>query len=337
MDDRRLEIKVGILVVGALFAVAGLFFLMSNVRIGDEAALEVHFAHTGNVIRGAPVKLGGIQVGSVETVNLEPGRRDERGDPLPVTMGLSLEERARAVLKADLEIHIATVGPLGEPYLELKPGSSRADALKAGVAVRGTDAIRLELVAANAARFLDSATALLEEDPQALASLVKGIGGLSNTLDTVIRDNQGDVKVVAQEMAQASKDFRLLAQLARKHMEPGGTGAVLLEDARESAALMKRELPGMTADAKTALKSVSAVTGSFTAEDGKSLKLAIQKYSAAGEKLESLATRAERVLAKMEAGEGSIGGLYQDPAVYQDLKTLVSDLKRNPWKVLWKE
>jgi phospholipid/cholesterol/gamma-HCH transport system substrate-binding protein len=53
--------------------------------------------------------------------------------------------------------------------------------------------------------------------------------------------------------------------------------------------------------------------------------------------LEQIAGRADRVLGRLEAGEGTGGALLKDPALYDELRTLVTDLRKHPWKVLWKD
>ena len=57
------------------------------------------------------------------------------------------------------------------------------------------------------------------------------------------------------------------------------------------------------------MKSLASVSGEFGPEDARQLKAALAHYAAAGEKLEALATRGERIVARMEAGEGSAGGV----------------------------
>jgi len=42
------------------------------------------------------------------------------------------------------------------------------------------------------------------------------------------------------------------------------------------------------------------------------------------------------MLARIEAGEGTLGKTIKDPQVYDDLRSLLSDLKAHPWKMLWK-
>ena len=77
--------------------------------------------------------------------------------------------------------------------------------------------------------------------------------------------------------------------------------------------------------------------GAVTDDDVARAKAAIARYEAAGARLEEVAGRADRILAKVEAGEGTLGGLANDPVVYQDLKALLTDLKQHPWKLLWKD
>ena len=75
MDERRLELKVGALVLATVVGVLALLWLMGELTLGSDAGLAVDFGHTGNVVEGAPVKLGGVQVGRVQAIRLMPERR----------------------------------------------------------------------------------------------------------------------------------------------------------------------------------------------------------------------------------------------------------------------
>jgi phospholipid/cholesterol/gamma-HCH transport system substrate-binding protein len=338
MDERRLEMKVGGLVLTALLGVLGLLWLMGELSPGHDTVLFVDFGHTGNVVKGAPVKLGGLSVGRVEELQLLPERRDAQGRPLPVRMGLSVKPEALAALREDTRVTVASVGPLGEPYLELNPGpSTTAAPVAVGGALRGTDAPRLDLVALQLSTFLDAASGALAKDPEAIQNLAGNVSRLTGTLEAVLSENRGDLKTLVGELTGASKDLRELARIARETMKPGGRGARLLEDAAESAAVMKRELPGLTASASRTLNGLEKVSGALDAQDGERLKQALAHYTAAGEKLDQMAAKADRLLTRIEAGEGTIGALQKDGQVYDDLRGLLSDLRKHPWKVLWKD
>lgn len=337
MDERHLEIKVGALLVSAVAGLLGLLWVMGQLTLPKGAAISVDFAHTGNVVKGAPVKLGGVAVGRVERIELDPTRRDAHGEPLVVRMELSLEDRVMAALHEDATVAVATQGPIGEAYLELGVGSEKAPALKRGAVLRGEEAVRLEVVAQKMAGMLEAASRALEENPRVISELMSNVSGLSKTMNGVLTENRDEIKTTASELSVAAKDLRQLAAIARRTMEPGGKGAALLDNAAASAQQVRKDLPQLSSDAGKALGGLAALSGSFTPEDGKRLKEAIARYSAAGEHLDQIAARADRILARIEAGEGTIGGLQKDPQLYKDLKDLISDLKQHPWKVIWKE
>lgn len=336
MDERRLELKVGALLVVALGSTLLLLWLMGEVAFGQSAALQVEFSHTGNVVKGAPVKVGGVIVGKVARIELQADRRDEAGLPLPVSMHLDVTKEALAAMRADAQVMVSSQGPLGESYLELLIGQAK-EPLPAGKPVRGVDSPRIDVVSNKLARFLEAASKVLEEDPEALQRVVVGMSNLATTVDGVITENRADARAIAQELSAAAKDLRVLSSLARKEMEPGGKGSALLDDASATARTLRTDAPELSRRASVALGGLANLSGGFTEADGDKVRSAIAKYTAAGEKLDSLATRADRILAKMEAGDGTLGGFYKDRQVYDDLRALLSDIKKHPWKMLWKE
>ncbi len=337
MDERRLEIKVGALIVAGLVSLVALFWLMGELSLAQQPSITLQLTHTGNVAHGAPVKLGGVQVGRVESITLQPAHRDAAGQPLPVVMALSLDESVLPSLHADTQVMVATRGLLGESYLELDPGTKDAAPLTFPATLRGVDAPRLDLLTARMAKLMEAAGQTLEEDPAALGQLLSGISKLSNGAGDVLIDNRAQLKVLIDEMGTTARELRTLAQTASAQLQPGGKTAALIDDASASAKVLRKELPGLTGNASRTLAGLSQLTSEFTAEDGQKLRAALTKYSAAGDKLDQLATRGERMLARIEAGEGSVGGLVKDDQLYRDLRDLIADLKAHPWKVVWKQ
>ncbi len=336
MDESRLELKVGALVLAALVGAFTLLVLMGELSFGGARKITVDFSHTGNVVKNAPVKLGGVVVGKVEEVELLASRRDPAGSPLPVKMTLGLTRDAAEALRKDVMVTISSVGPLGESYLEVSPGAGK-EPHDLKVSIRGVDSPRIDLVSNRLAKFLDAAATVLESDPQAFTKLVKGVGGLTTTVDGVIEENRDELKTLAEDLSVAASDLRVVAATARKQLEPGGKANGLIDDAAATAKVARAELPELSKQASIALGGLARVSGPLTEEDGQRLKAMIAKYQSAGEKLDSLATRADRVLAKLDAGEGSLGAAMKDKAVYDELKSLLTDVRKNPWKLLWKD
>jgi phospholipid/cholesterol/gamma-HCH transport system substrate-binding protein len=329
MDERRLELKVGALVLGAIAGVLGLLWALGELSVGSQGLLLVDFAHTGNVVAGAPVKLGGIAVGKVEGVKLFPDRRDAQGRPLPVQMRLDVDGATLAALGADTTVTVSSQGPLGESYLELNPGGAPGS-LRPSEALRGVDAPRLDVVSAQLASFLGAFTQVLQDDPQAFSDLVRGLSEISSSGAAVLRENRSEVRTVFTELAGAAQDLRLIADLLRKALAPGGKGSQLLDDGAELVRGLKQTAPGLSKDAAKALAGLAAVTQYLTPVDGKRLQAMLAR-------LAEVSARADRILARLEAGEGTLGALHKDRQVYDDLRALLEDIRKHPWKLLWKD
>ena len=51
-------------------------------------------------------------------------------------------------------------------------------------------------------------------------------------------------------------------------------------------------------------------------------------------RMEGTTVTLDTILKRIESGEGTVGKLVADDSLYQDMKELMADLKRNPWKLL---
>ena len=59
--------------------------------------------------------------------------------------------------------------------------------------------------------------------------------------------------------------------------------------------------------------------------------------SAASGSARKLAAGAESVVGRVQRGEGTVGALLADEAIYDDLQEMLRDLKHNPWKFFWRD
>jgi hypothetical protein len=50
-----------------------------------------------------------------------------------------------------------------------------------------------------------------------------------------------------------------------------------------------------------------------------------------------IARNVDECIAKIKNKEGTLGKFLYDDTVYDQLEALVTDLRYNPWKLLWKE
>jgi phospholipid/cholesterol/gamma-HCH transport system substrate-binding protein len=336
MEEQRLELKVGILVLVGALGCAGLLWLLGVFRLAGGSRVKVDFAHSGSVPEGAPVKLAGVRVGRVAGLRLLPARREADGSPLPVQMEVEIDEAVFRDLKADASFVVATQGPLGEPYLEIAPGSPAAGPLAAGAVLRGVDPPRMDLISSKLFAFLDGATDLVGQGPGVKSALGR-VAALAAKAEGTIDEARPLALQAVRDLANAAKDLKALAATAAATLSEQGSARTAIANVEEITARLRSDLPRLSEKAQRAMDGAAAVAGSFTEEDAQRLKEAITGYKKAGETLGEVACRADRLLARLEAGDGTAGALAKDPKLYEDLRDLVADLKKHPWKVLWKD
>ena len=122
----RLEFAVGAFLVLALASLLVLAFASTNRQFGfggGSYPLTARFSNLGQLRLQAPVKIGGVVVGRVEKVELDPVKFDS-------IVTLAIDARYKD-LPADTSAGILTSGLLGESFIGLQPGGD-PEALKPG-------------------------------------------------------------------------------------------------------------------------------------------------------------------------------------------------------------
>ena len=126
MRGPRLEFAVGAFLLLALASLLVLAIASTNGKLGiggDSYDLKARFSTIGQLRASAPVKIGGVVVGQVADIQLDPVKFDS-------IVILAIDDRIRE-LPADTSAGIFTSGLLGESYVGLQPGGD-IEVLKAG-------------------------------------------------------------------------------------------------------------------------------------------------------------------------------------------------------------
>jgi phospholipid/cholesterol/gamma-HCH transport system substrate-binding protein len=126
MRGPRLEFAVGAFLLLALASLLVLAIASTNGKLGiggDSYDLKARFSTIGQLRASAPVKIGGVVVGQVADIQLDPVKFDS-------IVTLAIDDRIKD-LPADTSAGIFTSGLLGESYVGLQPGGD-IEVLKAG-------------------------------------------------------------------------------------------------------------------------------------------------------------------------------------------------------------
>ncbi|MFO1372162.1 MAG: outer membrane lipid asymmetry maintenance protein MlaD [Candidatus Competibacteraceae bacterium] len=117
MAQKNLELAVGLFVALGLAAFLMLALKVSDIAsIGDDKGYRItaHFENIGGLKVRAPVTLGGVRIGRVVGIDLDPHSYE-------AVVTLSIDPKYNQ-LPVDSSASILTAGLLGEQYIGLEPG-----------------------------------------------------------------------------------------------------------------------------------------------------------------------------------------------------------------------
>ena len=117
MRGPRLEFAVGAFLLLALGSLLVLAIASTNGKFGINQGsypLKARFTNLGQLRAAAPVKIGGVTVGKVADIQLDPAKYDS-------VLTLVIDNRYKN-LPGDTSAGIFTSGLLGESYVGLGPG-----------------------------------------------------------------------------------------------------------------------------------------------------------------------------------------------------------------------
>ena len=122
----RLEFAVGAFLLLALATLLVLALASTNGKFsmgGGTYPLKARFSSIGQLRASGPVKIGGVTIGRVAAIELDPQKLDS-------VLTLAIDQRY-VDLPGDTAAGIQTAGLLGESYVALQPGGD-VETLKAG-------------------------------------------------------------------------------------------------------------------------------------------------------------------------------------------------------------
>lgn len=194
------EIKVGIFVSIGL----GLIMLAILVLGGNEnltvrkARFSSHFPDVEGLINGAKIVLGGLQVGTVESVEFDNEAHD-------IKVSFSVSRTSAEWIRKDATAEIATQGVLGDKYVLIKPGTKTEPQLPEGSEIASAPA--------------QSITQFLSKGDQLMANLTS----LTATLDKILKgfEHNGRSEQFFSSLTATSKNLSLVSEKLNKEMEGG--------------------------------------------------------------------------------------------------------------------
>jgi phospholipid/cholesterol/gamma-HCH transport system substrate-binding protein len=295
--DRRLSLVVGAFVVGILGVLAAAILSLSAERgiWTSRYRLVTYFTNVQGLIEGAPVRLAGKDVGSVEFISFA-ALGEERP---PVRVVLLVDEGVQHRIRSDSVATIGTIGLLGDKYVEISMGSPQGEVLPDGAELASVSPLDLNEVVTRGTAVMDGITRLTENVNGVVEDFGRNMGGrgLAETVSTI--------SDVAKQVQQGEG---LLHSIIYDSYEGGGVESI------ERALATFEEILDEVAHGQGALHTLIY-------EPADEQELLVEARDA-GSRLNS-------ILQKIDRGDGTLGLLVNDPTLYEDLKLLLGGAQRS--------
>jgi phospholipid/cholesterol/gamma-HCH transport system substrate-binding protein len=146
-SERGQKYRVGLFVLVALLAFLGMVYALGARARLFESRYTVHadFTEVGGLNEGATVRLAGVQIGRVKSVDLPstPGGK--------VRVAMSIARRFSDRVRRDSVARIETQGLLGDRIVEISVGTAQAPPTKDDDVVAGQDPVDFSRIVARSA------------------------------------------------------------------------------------------------------------------------------------------------------------------------------------------
>jgi phospholipid/cholesterol/gamma-HCH transport system substrate-binding protein len=338
-QEKSIEVKVGILILVSLGILAAFVLIMGGLSFEKTYTLYVDFDNPGGLQSGAPVRVAGVKCGKVGELQFMGGRVDPKTNRRTLVRAkISVEQRVKDSIHDDADFYITTQGVLGEQFLAIDPGSPQKPVLQENTIVKGIDPPRLDLFLAKAYELLDTTMNGIRNNRELISDIATNTAGLLKGLNTVLTDNRERINRIVQNLETLSAEANTLTSHARTNYVDNPKIQRTIDNIDKLTTDIQRDSGPMLKDVREAaanLNRASKVVGGE--EEHAKLRKTIDEVSQLAARANATAADAQSIVSHIKKGNGTVGALVMDEAIYDDVQEMVRDLKHNPWKFLWRE
>ncbi|HVJ21274.1 MAG TPA: MlaD family protein [Polyangiaceae bacterium] len=338
------EIKVGAFVLAGLAATGGVIFLIGEERqlFSDKVDYQVTFTDVQGLRRGSPVRMGGVDIGTVEKVNYGENAKDAK-----IYVSIAVVDAEARRLRQDSVASIEGKGLLGDKMIVISVGDQSKPQIPVGGRIPSKEAedmaqmisklsgitTQVEKVVTNLER---TSSSLADEKFQ--EDLKSGVASLSGILNSMNR-GEGYVGRMLNDPAEAQRISQVVDNFARATDELGrtaqGVNAVLARVQNgpglaheviysEESAKTVSQFGGAADELRLTLKGIRDGNGI-----ARSVIYGDDASQATMANLNAMSGDLRQIVSDVRAGKGTVGALLVDPSVYEDLKMVLGNVERN--------
>ena len=293
----------------------------------------------GGLQTGAPVRVAGVKVGKVSELSFMGGKIDPKTNRRTLVRAkINVEARVKESIHEDADFYVTTQGVLGEQYMAIDPGSTQKPIMAEGTIVKGIDPPRLDLFLAKAYELLDTTMNGIRNNRELISDIATNTAGLLKGLNTTLQDNRERINRTMANLESLSAEANTLTVHARTQYVDNPKIQRTIDNVDRLSTDIQKDSGPMLKDARESLANLNRASKAIGGEEEQAkLKKTIEDVAQLAARANATAADAQAIVQHIKKGNGSVGALVMDEAIYDDLQEMVRDLKHNPWKFLWRE
>lgn len=345
---KNIDVLLGIFVVAGLVLLGSLVFVLGKERklFDSSVYIKAQFPNVLGLNVGAQVLLGGVVVGNVSSIQFPEGKTKSLDEHQNLTVHMRVSNQMMPWIRADSVARVDSKGLLGDKNINISLGTPNAPPMNA-------DGMLLSIEPAD----LNKAFA---EAQEILRDVTQGVAGLRKFVDDFLGQGGG------QAITDSVKSFSRI--ISRVEAGPGIAHQLLydeksahefelmmasLQDTAKSAKGIVGNIDGILSDVRHKKGLIHSLVydesgGEIIANLGSAVaninRMLVEVESGQGiihsliygkvdtnfiDNLNKASADLATIVAAVKDGQGTLGKLIVDPSVFDDIKVLLGNVKRN--------
>ncbi len=341
--EKRVIIRAGLFIALGLALAGVVVFIIGKERrlFEDENSYIGAFDNVDGLALDAPVRLGGLTVGKVAKVTFADDLGDKR-----ILVRMEISRRYAERIRADSVARVVGRGVLGDKAIDVSLGTPNEAIVENGGELKTGVSGDISSLLKAASEIIDNAVGITRnlrtgvesyttpELTQDVTQFIKSARNIAMEIEkgkgpahTLIYDQRvsDDIKTLVSRAAEVS--LRLDAAVTKVD--------TLLYDVKNGegslhALIYDKKIAQAVNELGTAADEVAQlIHDAKNSKDGAVYQLIYGDARTLMADLSQSAADIRSVTTKIKAGEGTLGAVINDPSVYEDLKEILGNIKRN--------
>jgi phospholipid/cholesterol/gamma-HCH transport system substrate-binding protein len=341
------ELRVALFVLATVaLLIVGIFYVTGQGAWQSKYTLKTYLPEAEGLVVGAPVSLGGVHVGNVSELSINP--KAETPDQ-NIEVDMQILNGYRNWIRENSTATLATQGALGQRYVTITRGTPPASVIPPEGEVKGIPASTIQTVVEHSAVLMDNLNGLATDLRSITAQIHSGKGTLGQLLydnrmynqlnETVTRAD--DIMAKLQSGQGTAGKLITSDELYNNANSAVGRVNSLLADVQAQKGTLGKMVydPSLYNNATSFLSKGNTLLSNAEAGKGSLGKFVTDPtlYN----NIRDASAKLRDLTGKLDDGQGTAGRFFTDPQLYNnltglsgDLRLLIGDFRRNPKKYL---